>query len=239
MPLKLSSPIISMTTPPSLQSTEPHSSTAPFSLRLREGTKKAHRDAEHAPFIQDFFKGRVSITAYREYVHQLYFVYQALERAQENVHVRTALGPLHSSALHRCTALAEDLDFLYGHSGWDLLLPLPATKVYVEHIHALETQWPLGLVAHHYTRYLGDLSGGQVLKRIAAKAFGLEDGKGLAFYDFPDLPDHTAFKHAYRLHLDALPLAEAEMQELVNEANHAFYLNQSLFEELGKEALSS
>ena len=39
---------------------------------------------------------------------------------------------------------------------------------------------PYLLIAHHYTRYLGDLSGGQILKNIAQKALNL-DQQGLAF----------------------------------------------------------
>ena len=34
---------------------------------------------------------------------------------------------------------------------------------------------PILLVGHHYTRYLGDLSGGQILKGIAKKALKLKD----------------------------------------------------------------
>lgn len=208
--------------------------SVPFSHRLREGTKTAHREAEHAPFIQDFFRGRLSLEAYREYVLQLYFVYEALEEVQNDARVRDALGPLFTQALFRKEALGQDLNYLYGHAGWEVLLPLPSTQAYVGRIRNVAATWPEGVIAHHYTRYLGDLSGGQVLKRIAKKVYRLEEGQGLAFYDFPHLHDHAAFKQAYRQHLDTLELREDSQMRLVEEANRAFYFNRDVFLELGK-----
>lgn len=43
------------------------------------------------------------------------------------------------------------------------------------------------LLAHAYVRYLGDLSGGQFIRRKLSKAYGLEDGSGLTFYEFGKL----------------------------------------------------
>lgn len=43
------------------------------------------------------------------------------------------------------------------------------------------------LLAHAYVRYLGDLSGGQFIRRRIAKAYGLEDSAGVSFYDFKKL----------------------------------------------------
>lgn len=46
------------------------------------------------------------------------------------------------------------------------------------------------LLAHAYVRYLGDLSGGQQIRRNIAKAYGLDnDGAGTSFYVFPRLGD--------------------------------------------------
>lgn len=45
------------------------------------------------------------------------------------------------------------------------------------------------LLAHSYIRYVGDLSGGQILRRSVAKAYKLEDQEGLgtSFYGFSKL----------------------------------------------------
>jgi len=87
-------------------------------------------------------------------------------------------------------------------------------------------------VGHHYTRYIGDLSGGQILKNIAQKAMGLGDHDGLRFYEFAAIPDEKGFKVNYRATLDHLPIDQAMADRIVEEANHAFHLNMLMFQEL-------
>jgi hypothetical protein len=53
---------------------------------------------------------------------------------------------------------------------------------------------------HHYTRYLGDLSGGQAIGRILARTFGPENGDGTSFYRFDVVP--KPYEDAYRARLD-------------------------------------
>ena len=71
------------------------------------------------------------------------------------------------------------------------------------------------LVAHHYTRYLGDLAGGQVIGRTLEQLYAL-DGQGLAFYAFPDIGRPVPYRRDYRERLDALPLSSAEQDEVVD-----------------------
>lgn len=201
----------------------------PLSTKLREGTKVSHRTAETTPFIQAFFAAQVTVEAYRELLARLYQVYGMLEQSCEG---HPALGTLHSSALSRTQALERDLIHYYGEDWRDHICPTPATQAYVERIRSVAGEWQAGLVAHHYTRYLGDLSGGQILKRIAIKAFKLTNGQGVAFYEFPGIPDIDQFKTEYRAKLDALPIEDEVAQKIVEEANHAFYLNTQLFAEL-------
>jgi heme oxygenase len=48
---------------------------------------------------------------------------------------------------------------------------------------------PSPLLAHSYVRYLGDLSGGQIIRHMIGKAYGLDvdAGLGLSFYAFKSL----------------------------------------------------
>ncbi len=85
------------------------------------------------------------------------------------------------------------------------------------------------LIAHHYTRYLGDLSGGQVVETLD-REFGL-GGAGLAFYEFPMRA--KPYKDSYRARLDALRLDTDEIDGVVAEVRLAFGMNQKLFDELG------
>lgn len=105
----------------------------------------------------------------------------------------------------------------------------PETMAYAHRIEQAAETDPTLLIGHHYTRYLGDLSGGQVLRRVVARTFGLTDGAGGAFYVFPLIPDPAAYKAAYRDRLDRLNLGEPVAGAVVAEAVRAFELNQHLF----------
>ena len=115
-------------------------------------------------------------------------------------------------------------------------MPLPATVRYAERIAQVAADWPAGYVAHHYTRYLGDLSGGQVIRGIAERAWGFaRKGDGVRFYVFEDITNPAAFKRSYRQLLDAVPADDLEKQRMVGECKHAFTLNTAIFRALGEE----
>jgi heme oxygenase len=61
---------------------------------------------------------------------------------------------------------------------------------YTKRLHTLShSADPSLLLAHAYVRYLGDLNGGQVIRRRVAKAYAIdvEDGSGVKFYEFKNL----------------------------------------------------
>lgn len=67
--------------------------------------------------------------------------------------------------------------------------PSQLTK-FIERIHTIASSPdPSALLAHAYVRYLGDLSGGQIIRRHIAKAYGLDpvSGLGTQFYEFQKL----------------------------------------------------
>jgi len=90
-----------------------------------------------------------------------------------------------------------------------------------------------------YTRYLGDLSGGQMMKRRIREAYTRHSEKaddktgvaGVEFYEFPLVSDRNAFKNRYRDTLDSLPLSAEEKEQVVLEANRAFRYNSNVFKE--------
>ena len=107
-----------------------------------------------------------------------------------------------------------------------------ATKLYVDRIRLISEERPELLVAHAYTRYLGDLSGGQILKKIAQRAMNLPDSIGLAFYDFSHISDEQEFKQNYKRALDSLVLDSTLADQIVSEANVSFTMNMKMFQEL-------
>ena len=202
--------------------------------QLREGTKKAHTMAENTGFVSCFLKGVVDKASYRTLVADLYFVYDAME--QEIGRLRAAghpvVGPVGFPELNRRESLEQDLAFYFGEGWRNSVKATPAAQEYVARIHQIAQESPELLVGHHYTRYIGDLSGGQILKAIAQKAMNLGEHDGLRFYAFDAIPDEKGFKANYRATLDALPIDQATADRIVAEANHAFHLNMTMFQEL-------
>jgi len=203
-----------------------------FSKELKIGTKKSHSAAENTTFVASFLRGVVSKESYKKLVSDLYFVYSAMEEEVEKLKDHPIIGQLQLSDLNRVNALEQDLRFYYGPIWRSLIKPSEACNQYVNRIREVAKNEPELLVGHHYTRYLGDLSGGQILKGIAEKALALGDGQGLKFYDFEKIEDTKAYKAGYRGILDGLPITEQQANAIIVEANYAFRLNMYMFDTL-------
>ncbi|HEY9669269.1 MAG TPA: heme oxygenase (biliverdin-producing) [Coleofasciculaceae cyanobacterium] len=203
-----------------------------LATKLREGTKKAHTMAENVGFVKCFLKGVVEKTSYRKLVTSLYFVYSAMEEEMERHREHPVLSKIHFKELNRKKSLEQDLSYYYGSNWREQITPSPAAQAYVQHIREVSASQPELLVAHSYTRYLGDLSGGQILKKIAQRAMNLSDKEGSAFYEFPEISDEKAFKDRYRSALNELAVDEATADRIVDEANATFGMNMKLFQEL-------
>ncbi|MBJ7899775.1 MAG: heme oxygenase [Cyanobacteria bacterium RI_101] len=202
-----------------------------LATQLREGTKKSHTMAENVGFIKCFLKGVVEKNSYRKLVGNLYFVYSAMEEEMEKLRQHPVLSHLYYPQLNRKASLEQDLHFYYG-ANWRSEVQLsPAGQAYVDRIREISATAPELLVAHAYTRYLGDLSGGQILKKIAQNAMNLQEG-GTAFYEFAEIQDEKAFKNTYRQAMDDLPIDQATAERIVAEANDAFGMNMKMFNEL-------
>jgi heme oxygenase len=78
-------------------------------------------------------------------------------------------------------------------------------------------------------RYLGDLSGGQVLARVLARSLGV-GSEALRFYAFPEIADAERFKAEYRRALDRSAALMLDPSEVVEEAALAFQLDIELSE---------
>lgn len=200
--------------------------------KLREGTKKAHTMAENVGFVKCFLKGVVEKNSYRKLVSNLYFVYSAMEEEMERHREHPIVSKIYFKQLNRKKSLEQDLGFYYGANWREQVTLSPAAQAYIDRIREVSASKPELLVAHSYTRYLGDLSGGQILKTIAQRAMNLTDGQGTAFYEFKEISDEKAFKRHYRQALDELAVNEATADEIVDEANATFGMNMKLFQEL-------
>ena len=199
---------------------------------LREGTKKSHTMAENVGFVKCFLKGVVEKKSYRKLVTNLYFVYGAMEEEMAKLKNHPVISKIYFEELNRKESLERDLFFYYGANWREEITISEAGQAYVDRIREVAASEPELLVAHCYTRYLGDLSGGQILKKISQRAMNLTDGEGTAFYEFKDIADEKEFKNKYRQAMNDLPIDQETAEKIVDEANAAFGRNMQLFQEL-------
>ncbi|MFJ5778735.1 heme oxygenase (biliverdin-producing) [Streptomyces sp. NPDC093094] len=207
-----------------------------FSTVIRTASHEQHTEAETSTFMSDLLGGRLGVDAYARYTEQLWFVYEALEAGAGRLAADPVAGPFVRPELFRLAALERDLEHLRG-PGWRAgLTALPATREYADRVRYCAGNWPGGYVAHHYTRYLGDLSGGQIIRDKAERTWGFaRKGDGVRFYVFEQIPNPAAFKRDYRELLDTVAADELERQRIVAECRDAFALNTAVFGALGEE----
>ncbi|XP_077130265.1 heme oxygenase 2-like [Ranitomeya variabilis] len=203
---------------------------------LKEGTKKSHDDAQNTKFMKDFLKGRIKRELFKLATGAMYYTYSALEEELDRNKENPAIAPLYfPQELQRAEALQKDVTYFYGEDWKDTIQCSEATQAYVDRIRHLGRHKPELLVAHAYTRYMGDLSGGQVLKKVAQRALHLPNtGEGIQFYMFDDVTNAHKFKQLYRARLNTLELNAEVKEDMVEEAKKAFQFNMQLFEELDK-----
>ncbi|MCM0621300.1 biliverdin-producing heme oxygenase [Nocardioides bruguierae] len=210
-----------------------------LSTAMREGSRAEHEAAESSAFMATLLDGGIAPAGYVAYLVRLRRVYEALERVGRMLAASgdAAASAVHDPDLERLPALDADLAH-WAPGGWAPgtghdAPSSPATDAYVAAIEA-SASWGGAYAAHHYTRYLGDLSGGQAIGRVLRRHYDLA-GDGVAFYDFAAVPKPKPYKDAYRARLDALGLSAHQVERVVAEVQEAFRLNQALFAELDEE----
>ena len=207
--------------------------------RLRSATWPLHRQVESTPFVRALLCGALGRRAYALMLRSLYDVYVALESGLDTHARHPAVAPILDPALQRREALARDLVVLHGAHWAHELATTPAASAMAERLATLAVYRPAGLVSHAYVRYLGDLNGGQVLRRVVADSMALADGEGTSFYDFG--PDRlaAALAKAFRAGLDRVPGTPAELDAIVDEAVESFRLHDRLFADLAAAAVQA
>ncbi|CAL1712264.1 unnamed protein product [Somion occarium] len=222
----------------------------PIAVLLRKGTADAHEKAEHSEGAAWLTRGELDREEYVRFLMMLYHVYDTFERGLDRHASHSVLQPTYNpNLLARTSNLSADIAHL-------LQTPEPSWKSHPVHVELTSTppqqlkdyitrlqtladsSDPSPLLAHAYVRYLGDLSGGQFIRRRLAKVYELEDGAGLTFYEFKQLGgsgsstmgDMKKIKEWYR---DGMNAGVGDDQDLkariLEEANIAFELNSGLF----------
>lgn len=217
-----------------VQSATDTPSVRPFSTVLREQTRAVHEETETSDFMERLLGGEVAIGGHVALAAEHWVIYTALETVAVDLLDDPVAALFIDPALDRLAALETDLTFLVGPDFRDTIAPSDAARLYAARVQD-GSAWSGAFVAHHYTRYLGDLSGGLALGRILARTYGLAPGSdGLRFYDFPAIPKPKPYKDAYRQALDTAGWSEAERDRVVQESQVAFRLNAAVFADLAR-----
>lgn len=215
--------------------TTPTRTDAPLDVAalIRAASADDHRATESRSFITRLMGGELSLADYTRYFAQFAWVYEALESRANNDTLNPAVfDPL----LRRFARIESDLDAL-GASDWRERFPaLPSTAAYARHLRALvessdELDHTVRYLAHHYARYLGDLSGGQAIAALVARHYGATPEQ-LSFYDFAEFGSVVHAKREYRDRMNDLALDTAGVDALTSEVGVAFRHNGAIFDEL-------
>lgn len=207
--------------------------TESLAARLRDATSELHRQAERTPFMAALLRGRLDAAAYCLLLRNLEEIYDALEGGLHRHAGHPAISPLGLTALLRTDALREDLQALHGNAWREELGCMPACARYTARLREIADRDPALLVAHAYVRYLGDLSGGQMLKTIVSRSLGLApQARGTAFYAFGAPERVAALAQVLRAGIDLVSHHADGGAGIVQEATRAFELHCALFEEL-------
>jgi heme oxygenase len=67
---------------------------------------------------------------------------------------------------------------------------------------------------------------------MASRSLNLENGQGVAFYNFEEIPSAKDFITDWYQKLNDLDLSDQQKQEIVDEANFVFDLNIGILQEL-------
>ncbi len=181
----------------------------------------------------DLMQGKLNLEAYAKYLTNLAWLYESLEAKVRSGSAFTSSEDIWDEKLVRLDAITQDLEALGVHDWKNTTSPSTAMTSYIEHINSLEGKSDFRLVAHHYTRYLGDLSGGQAIAALVGRHYGATSDQ-LNFYRFQQIDDIVRYKDSYRAALDSLEISSEQIEELVKEVQLAFAFNQKVFEDLAR-----
>lgn len=206
--------------------------TLSLAERLKTETRVLHMEAERSPFMQSLLRGTLDRATYCALLRNLHEIYASLEPALAAHATHPALAPVALPGLPRAARLAADLEVLHGADRATSLIVLPAAAAYARRVQHLAAHGPERLLAHAYVRYLGDLSGGQILRRLVPGRPGRPTGAGLSFYDFGSADQAAHMAQAFRHGLGRVTLDADGEDAVIAEARQAFRDHRHLFDEL-------
>ena len=128
-------------------------------MGLKELTKEVHQDAERQGFVKVLMSGQMSEELYAEFLYNQHVIYNLLEACA------MSHGLLNDfPQIRRAPSILADFQELWKKE--DMPELAPSTEKYIQHMATIKED-PKKLMAHIYVRHMGDLSGGQMIKKRA------------------------------------------------------------------------
>jgi heme oxygenase len=141
-------------------------------MSLREITKDLHHEAETTTFAKMLLSGKIGKEDYRNYLYNLLAIYDPIEWYNKRQGFFAFMHDLpRLKAIHADFTELDECDYYY---------LTPATLEYQAYLHKLgnDPERKHLIKAHLYCRHMGDLFGGQIIKKQVAH---ISSGK---FYEF-------------------------------------------------------
>ena len=126
-------------------------------MSLKEITKEIHTAAERTPFMRSVIKGRIPKDIWADYTYQKSVIYGSIENV-----ARDAGLTLDCLDIERALKLYQDTKEMTDGNWPRLRMP---TIEYSRYLLDLAGQ-PDKIMAHLYVWHMGDLHGGQMIKKI-------------------------------------------------------------------------
>ena len=124
-------------------------------LDIKELTLEHHKNAERQEFVKILMSGQIDHTLYATYLYNQLQCYAVLEKYG-----------LHNSLFRDTPNLLRAEHILYDFKSFQIDTPeiTQSTKDYIDHIESIQDE-AMKLYAHIYVRHMGDLRGGQMIKK--------------------------------------------------------------------------
>lgn len=200
-----------------------------FVDKMKKETWDEHEASKESNFAKGIMSGEFGKQGFIEWQRALYPIYVELENILKKNRKDPVLHVFDHRKLDRAERIYDDLITL-GEDPLKIPSPLRTVPPYIKAIKEA-SKTPQRLMAYHYTRYMGDMNGGQVIARAMENVCGI-DKNSLTCYDFSDIGDGYHYRKQYKTLLEFSPWTEEEREMFIDEAKIAYARNSDFFEEL-------